>query len=517
MGLSIWSMHFVAMLGFDPGSAVRYDPQLTLLSLLVAILATGGAFLFAADPARRRTQLLIAGAAMGVGICSMHYIGMAALRTAISFGYDPALVVLSLVIAIAASIAAILIARKKVSMRWQIYAAGTLGAAIVGMHYTAMGALRLRPTTEAIVDRLSGAPPYILAFAVAAGTIMVLFLALLASLHDQRANVLAALEAGGIGYWELDFSSKFLQVSSKGQQLLGFGKMRHIAFDDFLNRLSSDDRSRSVEAFASSLRTGVDFDEEYRLAEETRWLNIRGRRIMDGHRNAGRMIGIVIDVTDRQEAFSAIAQSDRRQRLLIDELNHRVKNTLATIQSIARQTARSSETVADFQKNFEARLVSLSATHNALTQGRWEAARLHDLFAHEAKPYSSDQFRLAGPDVVVTPNQALSLGMVIHELATNAAKYGALSKEGGCVSVEWQVNDSDQASFLVVVWDEKDGPPVDAPKRNGFGSRLIESCIVRELAGTFEINYAPTGVQCSLQVPLYRKDVSNASSLLKST
>jgi NO-binding membrane sensor protein with MHYT domain len=131
MGLSIWSMHFVAMLGFDPGSAVRYDPLLTLVSLVLAIGATGGAFFFAAREGARISLVLVAGAAMGVGICLMHYVGMAALRTAVSLGYNPPLVVLSLVIAIVASTAALLAARRERRFGWRVCAALTLGCGLI--------------------------------------------------------------------------------------------------------------------------------------------------------------------------------------------------------------------------------------------------------------------------------------------------------------------------------------------------------------------------------------------------
>tara|TARA_R100001086_G_C11765265_1_gene239268 strand:+ start:40 stop:738 length:699 start_codon:yes stop_codon:yes gene_type:complete len=217
------------------------------------------------------------------------------------------------------------------------------------------------------------------------------------------------------------------------------------------------------------------------------------------------MIGVVLDVTDRHMAFAAVSESERRQRLMINELNHRVKNTLATIQSIASQTARRAETPEEFRKSFEGRLVALSDTHNALTRGGWEAACLRELFEHELRPYSEEQIRLDGPAFPLNPREALALGMVIHELATNAAKYGALSVPTGCVQVSWEVEPKDgeaRPMTLSIAWTELAGPAVGAPASKGFGSRLLHLSIEKELGGKAELRYDPEGFACSLSIPL---------------
>lgn len=501
MGLSIWSMHFVAMLGFDPGSAVRYDPLLTFASLVLAIGATGGAFFFAAREGARLAHILLAGVAMGVGICLMHYVGMAALRTAVSLGYNAPLVVLSLAIAIAASTAALLATRRERAFHWRIIAALTLGAAIVGMHYTAMAALELIPAPEARVEPY-GAPPYVLALSVASGTLLILLLTLIASLYDQRANVLSALEAGGVGYWEFELRSSALHMSPRGKEIFGLKRDDGFTHEQFLALLSPEDRAKRVQVFESTLRTGSDYDGEYRLTNEGRWVNLRGRALLDGRGHPHRLIGVVLDVTDRHEAFAAVTESERRQRLMVNELNHRVKNTLATIQSIAAQTARRAESPEDFRRSFEGRLVALSETHNALTRGGWEVACLRELFEHELRPYSEEQFRLEGPDTPLGPREALALGMVIHELATNAAKYGALSEPTGCLRVNWAVQPDGEAVALAINWSEHRGPVVEAPTRKGFGSRLLHLSIERELGGRAELLYEPEGFACSLVIPL---------------
>jgi NO-binding membrane sensor protein with MHYT domain/two-component sensor histidine kinase len=514
MGLSIWSMHFVAMLGFDPGSAVSYDPFLTLVSLVLAIGATGGAFFFASREGTGLATIVAAGTSMGVGICLMHYVGMAALMTAVSMGYDPKLVALSLVIAVAASIAALVAAGRDRSAPWRVGAAVSLGLAIVGMHYTAMAALDLEVAGSGHMGHgsVGGTPPFVLAVAVAAGTLMILLLALLASLHDQRTNVMSAMEAGGVGYWEFDIRTGVLRVSRRGREILDISDDGRPLHQQVLDRLHPDERERRDGLFEAAVAMGADYDAEYRLAGGDRWVNIRGRGEGRSQGRSNKISGVVLDVTDRHHAFAAVAESERQQRVLIDELNHRVKNTLATIMSISAQTGKGCTTMQDFQRNFEARLRALSATHDTLTSSNWKKADLRDLFVHELKPYSDERFRLDGPAVELNPKDALALGMVFHELATNAAKYGALSAPGGCVAVSWNTRSDvdDTRPVLAIEWNERGGPAVVAPSRRGFGTRLI--CVSTErIGGHTLMRYDPEGFSCSIEMPISRMAVQEAA------
>lgn len=213
--------------------------------------------------------------------------------------------------------------------------------------------------------------------------------------------------------------------------------------------------------------------------------------------NHGAVVGIFVqghDVTDTVLAA-------RRQRLMIDELNHRVKNTLATIQSIAIQTARSHEDPRTFAESFQARLVSLSHTHDLLTRSHWEGADLRDVLEHETAAHGPTRMMLNGPPLALGPAAALSLGMIFHELATNAAKYGALSDPDGRVFVDWTV--ANQTSrILNVVWREAGGPSVSPPTRKGFGSRLIERNVRHDLAGEVKLSYASDGFIAEFSIPL---------------
>ena len=149
---------------------------------------------------------------------------------------------------------------------------------------------------------------------------------------------------------------------------------------------------------------------------------------------------------------------------------------------------------------FEGRLIALSRTHNALTQGGWETGSLRELLRQELSPYAPAQVRLAGEDVQLGPRQTLRLGMVFHELATNAAKYGALSHPDGCVEITW--NRVENGSSLRLTWHELSGPPVAAPGPAGFGSRLIRSLIEKELTGKVVLDFSREGARCEMILPL---------------
>jgi len=495
MGSSIWSMHFIAMLGFDPGSPVSYDPVLTLASLLLAIGGTAGAFFAAGLGGVSPGRLVVSGAAMGLAICAMHYVGMAALRTDASLGYRPELVLLSLIVAIGAATAALWGARREGSVFWRAAAAIVLGLAIVGMHYTAMAALVLTPTAAA--TNVQGAPPLMLAVAVAAGTGVILFTALAASLYEQRQTLLEVLHAGDVGYWEFHPRSGVLDASERGKVILGLSPAAPLDETIWRSLLTPESRRERDALVAEVLSTGRDYNVEYQLLDG-RWVSLRGRLVKDRAGRPLKIAGVLLDATDRHAAFAAVAESERRQRLLINELNHRVKNTLASVLAIATMTARRTTTIADFVSSFEARLIALSKTHDLLTAQGWDGADLRRLLEEEFRPYALEQVRLNGPPVQVSAQQALALALVFHELATNAAKYGALSTHDGCVEVDW----TSDAGRLTLVWRERGGPPVREPERAGFGSRLIRTSVQGALEGVLELRYAPGGVEAELSFPL---------------
>lgn len=229
---------------------------------------------------------------------------------------------------------------------------------------------------------------------------------------------------------------------------------------------------------------------------ETVYLNFIYQPIRD---DAGAVVGIFVQGHDITENVLAA----QRQKLMIDELNHRVKNTLATVQSIAIQTARSNTDPASFAETFQSRIMALSHTHNLLTQSHWEGADLRAILEHETEAYGPTRISLNGPPVSLEPAVVLSLGMIFHELATNAAKYGALHTPDGRILIDWGLADQRDRK-LKLSWREIGGPKVTVPDRRGFGSRLIERNIRHDLAGEIDLVYAPDGLIAELTVPLDR-------------
>jgi PAS domain S-box-containing protein len=205
------------------------------------------------------------------------------------------------------------------------------------------------------------------------------------------------------------------------------------------------------------------------------------------------VIGVFVQGMDRSEGVRTL----RRQRLLLDELNHRVKNTLATVLSIASQTLRSARDLPTARADFEARIIALSKAHNLLSERQWTSTELGALLCQEMSAYGEDRVNASGPKVVLNPKASIAFALLMHELTTNAAKYGALSTDRGSVSVDWSVN----GEGLALNWKEAGGPPVAPPGRLGFGTRMIERVVGGELGGTVQSDYAPEGFGCRVSVP----------------
>ncbi len=209
------------------------------------------------------------------------------------------------------------------------------------------------------------------------------------------------------------------------------------------------------------------------------------------------------EIADRKAA-------EKHRELLINELNHRVKNTLATVQSVAAQTLRSSAVDEGVRQQLNARLMALSDAHNLLTEHNWEGATLGRVAEMALQPHRSerhDRFEVAGPEVQLLPKTALAIAMALHELATNAIKYGALSNENGRISITWQVRNGDGGPRLHLIWVEQGGPPVTPPTRKGFGTRLVERGLAAELDGRVELSYDLSGLKCTIDAPLPKSGV----------
>jgi len=201
-----------------------------------------------------------------------------------------------------------------------------------------------------------------------------------------------------------------------------------------------------------------------------------------------------------ERELAARTAIEARQKLLLDELNHRVKNTLATVQSIAAQSLRQTGDVESVRRNFEDRLIALSHAHNLLTRDAWRGANLAELAEIELRPYAGadgSRIEIVGPAVWLSPNTAVAMSMALHELTTNAVKYGALSNSTGHVALEWSLSGAGaEQERLTLMWEEHGGPPVTPPKRRGFGSRLIVGGLAHQLDGQVELTFPAEGARC---------------------
>jgi PAS domain S-box-containing protein len=232
----------------------------------------------------------------------------------------------------------------------------------------------------------------------------------------------------------------------------------------------------------------------------TYWIRLSITPIRDETGTITHFVGINEDITERMQA-------EERQKLLVDELNHRVKNTLAVTQAIAGQTLRTARTPQEFCQEFEGRLMTLSQTHNLLNRSAWSGASLRDVLSQELAPYAATAPRrviLTGEDINITPNSAVTLSMAFHELATNAAKYGAFSQPSGQVTVFWELTGPAGQRRFHLEWQEQDGPPVQAPHRKGFGISLLERGLAHQLGGKVQLTFSPDGTRCVMDLPLDR-------------
>jgi PAS domain S-box-containing protein len=314
------------------------------------------------------------------------------------------------------------------------------------------------------------------------------------ALRHAEARLRATYEHALVGIAESDKEGRFLGVNPAVIGITGYSRDQ-LATMTFLDLTLPEDRDADAAAYARQVAGELDtytMEKRYRRPDGRMiWVSITASVVRD--REGGFMYGIRViqDITDRKLA-------QERQRTLLEELNHRVKNTLATVQSLADQTARHSEDIAGFNTAFQSRLQAMSKTHELLTREHWTGAALREILENELRPYTvagPDRAALSGPSVRLKAAAAVSLALVVHELATNAAKYGALSGAGAIV-IAWREEDG---GTVVLDWTERGGPEVaGAPRRRGFGSKLIERVVAGDLGGRAAFDYRPEGLSARL-------------------
>jgi len=228
-----------------------------------------------------------------------------------------------------------------------------------------------------------------------------------------------------------------------------------------------------------------------------RWYDLHIEPLRDLSGATVGLTGAAVDVTERKE-------NEQHLRLLMRELTHRSKNLLAVIQAMARQTARHAGSIDEFVEIFSARLQALARSHDLLVQEGWHGASLTEMVRSQLGHHidrENSQVTLTGPDIFLKPEAAQNIGLALHELSTNAAKYGALSTPGGHVSISWARRLAEAGGGLELSWTERGGPAVVAPTSRGFGSLVIERNLARALDGTVELEFAPSGLRCTVSVP----------------
>ena len=315
-----------------------------------------------------------------------------------------------------------------------------------------------------------------------------------ADLAASEERLRFTLNAGGLGTWSLDIPHQRLVASSICKANFGRGPTDNFSYQDLQASIHPEDLPRWRETLEHSLANGGEFNIEYRAitpAGEIRWIEIRSQTRYDSVGHPISMTGVSINITDRKE-------SEAHRQLLTQELGHRIKNTLATVQSIVSQTVRSGDYPSEISTLINQRIDALGGAHDVLTGKALDQATLLETAARALKPFRGEggRINIVGRDSVQMTSQAsTAITMALHELATNAVKYGALSNANGSVDVDWSLSDD----MFVMTWTESGGPVVAEPTRSGFGSRMIERALSASVAGTAEIDYRPEGIRFELK------------------
>ncbi len=311
---------------------------------------------------------------------------------------------------------------------------------------------------------------------------------------EERFRLMA--EEAPVMIWTSDPAGRCLHLNAMLRDFWGVGE--DCADFDWRASMHPDDIDTITAAMTAAThdRRPVEIEGRYRNNDgEYRTLRTRARPRFAPNGAVIGLIGVNVDISERKRA-------EAQRELLLAELNHRVKNTLAVVQGIAHQTFRNGGASPEARAAFEGRLLALSTAHSLLTRSNWENARLEQIAedAFAAQGVDPGRVRILGPPVQLPAKQSLALSLALHELCTNALKYGSLSVDAGTVDLAWRI-DSAMPRRLAISWREASGPPVAPPSRRGFGSRLIDQVIASDLDGTVAMEFHPGGLACTITAP----------------
>ena len=321
------------------------------------------------------------------------------------------------------------------------------------------------------------------------------------ALAERTLQLALAERAALVGSLAYDVDTEVMQVSAGYVALHGFPEgTTEIPRSAWRAGVHPEDRLQLDEMRRRAFRERAnEYNLDYRIVRpggEVRWINAR---IFVSYRSDGRpkrVVGVDIDVTGRKRA-------EEHQRTLVAELDHRVKNVLATVSTVAAHTMDSSSSMSHFVAALDGRIRSMASTHELLSGRQWQGIPLADLLRRELAPYASNgNTGITGPDVLLSADAGQTIASVFHELTTNAAKYGALSLRNGRVSVHWhRLPNGHVPGRLAIEWVEAGGPPVKAPKRPGYGTAVITELVPYELGGAADLTFGREGVRCRLEIP----------------
>ena len=320
------------------------------------------------------------------------------------------------------------------------------------------------------------------------------------SLRESEDRLRLALASANTGTWDWDFTTGTFTWDQRMRELWGLGPDEPVNAETYFLALHQQDQETTLAAIEKAWEpTGpAEYDVEHRVIDKRtgieRWINSQGRaHFIDGA--AVRMTGTARDITEHKRA-------EEHVHLLMREITHRSKNLLAVIQAMARQTMARSSTVADFERRFSGRLQALAEAHDLLVQREWRGVGVADLVRSQLGHYldrQASQIAIEGDNMIVTPEAAQNIGLAVHELSTNAAKYGALSVDEGKVKVVWSCADDDAGEpQFRMQWIEAGGPEVIPPAHKGFGQMVLEQLVARALQGEAQFRFQPSGVSWAL-------------------
>jgi two-component sensor histidine kinase/PAS domain-containing protein len=318
-----------------------------------------------------------------------------------------------------------------------------------------------------------------------------------ALLREEWRHALT-LEAGNVGSWIWDIRTGEVVCNDMFRRMYQLPEIGPIYFKQVAAAIHAGDRQGIDASVRASLKQGVDFSAEVRAGQPGRWLTMRGRVYQrDAEGRALIMMGASTDITEAK-------QSADHTRLLLRELNHRVKNTLAMIQSVARQTIRQNPDPKAFMEAFSGRLRTISDAHVLLADRDWSGVHLYEVIASQLGPdflEHPDRATVNGPDMMLPADHAVGLGLILHELTTNAHRHGAWSTDEGMVNIEWEMR-HEPTPGLLLTWRESDGPMVATTRDQGLGTRLIERSLAKVLDSAVKLSFDPGGVAAEIWMPL---------------